>query len=357
MCHVHQIQPEAQDAFAERLLDTINASASALMISIGHRTGLFDALAGLPPSAPEAIAQAAGLNERYVREWLGAMACARVIEVDDAGERYWLPAEHAPMLTRNGGADNMAPFTQYIAVLGGVEGDIVSCFQQGGGVPYERFERFHDVMAEDSGQSVLSVLFDAILPLVPGVHDELERGIEVLDLGCGRGRALLSLAERYPNSRFVGYDLCAEPLEQARAEAAALGLNNVTFEERDAQHIDDAERFALITTFDAIHDQARPDVVLRNIHRALAPSGRYLMQDIDAASNPVDNLSHPMGPLLYTISTMHCMTVSLAQGGLGLGTMWGRETAREMLRQAGFSEPAEHMLPHDPQNRYYVLQK
>jgi hypothetical protein len=147
-------QPQVE-AFAEKMLDMLNGAALALMTSIGHRTGLFDTMATLPPSTSMQIAAAAGLHERYVREWLGAMVAAGVVEVDPASTRFILPAEHAAVLTRAAAADNMAVFAQYIALLGGVEDDIVECFKQGGGVPYARYPRFHAVMAEDSGQSVL----------------------------------------------------------------------------------------------------------------------------------------------------------------------------------------------------------
>lgn len=146
------------EAFAGKLLTALNNGALCLMVSVGHRTGLFDVMSTLPPSTSEEIARAGGLNERYVREWLGTMVTGRVVEIDPDTGRFFLPAEHAAFLTRSAGADNMAVFTQYIAGLGGVEDDIVECFGKGGGVPYSRFPRFHEVMAEDSGQSVLSSL-------------------------------------------------------------------------------------------------------------------------------------------------------------------------------------------------------
>ena len=195
------------EAFAGRLLTALNDGALCLMVSVGHRTGLFDVMRQSPPATSEELASRAGLNERYVREWLGAMVTARVVTIDPATSHFSLPAEHAAFLTRAAVADNMAVFAQYIAVLGSVEDDIVECFRQGGGVPYERFRRFHEVMAEDSGQSVLSSLESHILPLVPGLTDQLAQGIRVLDVGCGRGRILNRLAELYAQSRFVGMDL------------------------------------------------------------------------------------------------------------------------------------------------------
>jgi 2-polyprenyl-3-methyl-5-hydroxy-6-metoxy-1,4-benzoquinol methylase len=330
------------------------------MLSVGHRTGLFDVLHTLPPATSAEIASHAGLNERYVREWLGAMVTAGVIEVDPATTRFVLPAEHAAFLTRAAAADNIAVFAQYIALLGGVEDDIVECFQRGGGVPYARYPRFHAVMAEDSGQSALSSLASHILPLVPGLTERLTAGIRVLDVGCGRGRILHRLAELYPHSRFIGMDLSQEAIEHARAEAARQGLRNIEFVAVDLSNFDEtaeSEGFDCITTFDAVHDQARPLSVLKGVHRALKPDGVYLMQDIKGSSHVHKNLAHPIGTFLYTVSCMHCMTVSLAQGGEGLGAMWGEEKTHEYLQRAGFRTIETHQLAHDIQNNWYVVRK
>jgi 2-polyprenyl-3-methyl-5-hydroxy-6-metoxy-1,4-benzoquinol methylase len=348
------------EAFADKLLGVLNSGALALMISIGHRTGLFDTMADLPPSTSAQIAAAAGLDERYVREWLGAMVTGGVVEVDPATTRFVLPAEHAAFLTRAAGADNISVFAQYIALLGGVEDDIVECFKQGGGVPYEKFPRFHAVMEEDSGQSALSSLESHVLPLVPGLTERLAAGIRVLDVGCGRGRILNRLAAIYPNSRFTGMDLSQEAIDYARAGAARQGLRNIEFVRADLSDFDETaepEAFDFITTFDAVHDQAKPLNVLKGIHRALKPDGVYLMQDIKGSSQVHKNIAHPLGTLLYTVSCMHCMTVSLAQGGEGLGAMWGEEQTREYLQRAGFRAVETHELAHDIQNNWYVVSK
>jgi ubiquinone/menaquinone biosynthesis C-methylase UbiE len=346
--------------FSGGLLSTLNHGALCLMISVGHRTGLFDAMGALPPSTSDAIAQEAGLNERYVREWLGAMVTGGVIEVDPSTGKYLLPAEHAAFLTRAAAADNMAVFSQYIAVMGGVEDEIVECFFKGGGVPYEKFPRFHAVMAEDSGQSVLSSLESHILPLVPGLAERLAAGIRVLDVGCGSGRVMNRLAELYPKSRFTGIDLSEEAIARGRAEASQKGLRNVEFIVRDLTAFDadaEPEAYDFVTTFDAVHDQARPLEVLKGIHRALKTDGWYLMQDIRGSSHVHKNIDHPIGTFLYAISTMHCMTVSLAQGGEGVGAMWGEEKTREYLRKAGFRHVRTNRLAHDIQNNWYVVRK
>ena len=353
-------EAKSEDAFADQLVDMLNQGALTLMVSIGHRTGLFDAMAELPPTTAERIAQQAGLDHRYVKEWLGAMVAGGLVRYRPAARCYELPASHAALLTRRAAPNNIAVFAQYVGVLGQVEDRIVDCFRNGGGVGYEHFPRFHEVMAEDSGQTVLAALEEHILPLVGHLLPRLEEGIRVLDVGCGRGRALLRLAARYPSSEFVGYDLSPEALEVARAESEVRGLSNLQFLERDLTGFDrwaEAERFDWVTAFDAVHDQAAPQELLNGIYRTLKLGGTFLMQDIRASSHLENNLEHPIAPLLYTISTMHCMTVSLAQGGAGLGTMWGEELAVEMLRKAGFEEVAVHRLEHDFQNNFYVMRK
>ena len=355
-----EVDTTKAQAFAGRLLTALNDGALCLMVSVGHRTGLFDVMSQSPPATSEELASKAGLNERYVREWLGAMVTARVVTIDSATRGFSLPAEHAAFLTRAAVADNMAVFAQYVAVMGAVEDDIVECFRQGGGVPYKKFRRFHEVMAEDSGQSVLSSLESHILPLVPGLTDRLAQGIRVLDVGCGRGRVMNKLAQRYPRSRFLGMDLSADAIGFARDEAAQNGLANSEFMAVDLSTFDvtaEPESFDFITTFDAIHDQAQPLSVLEGIHRALKPDGTYLMQDINGTSHVDRDIEHPIGTFLYAISCMHCMTVSLAQGGEGLGAMWGEEKTREYLQRAGFRSITTHRLSHDIQNNWYVVSR
>lgn len=352
---IEEMDHAKAEVFAERMIGVLNDGAIALMTSIGHRTGLFDAMSELPPSTSVQISAAANLNERYVREWLGAMVVGGVVEHEPRNGTYYLPAEHAAWLTRAATPDNVAATAQFIPLLASVEDRIVECFHEGGGVPYSAYPRFHAVMAEDSGQTVLPALLDSILPLVDGLTQRLEAGIDVLDVGCGSGRALNLMARAFPESRFTGYDFSEEGISRARAEAAENGANNSHFEVKDAATFDESDRYDLITTFDAVHDQADPASVLSGIRSALRPDGVYLMQDIAGASQLQGNMDHPLGPLLYTISTMHCMTVSLAQDGEGLGAMWGEEKARQMLGGAGFTNVDVKQLPHDPQNNYFIV--
>ena len=340
--------------FGERLVGMLNEGALAQMLSIGHQTGLLDKMAAMPPATSGQIATAAELNERYVREWLNALTVGSIVTYNPEQKTYQLPTEHAQLLTRAAGADNMAIYMQHIASLGAVESQIVDCFYKGGGVPYESFGRFHEIMAEDSSVNVVAALTGQILPLVPGLVTKLEAGSRVLDVGCGRGWAINIMAQAFPQSHFIGCDLSEEAITFARNKAAELGISNASFYMQDMTTLADSGQYDLITAFDAIHDQAFPERVLGNIQRALKADGVFLMQDIAASSQVQHNLNLPVAPFLYTISTMHCMTVSLAQGGVGLGTMWGREMALHLLANTGFRNVSVQQLPHDFMNDYYI---
>lgn len=345
------------EAFGEKLIQILNHGAVGLMISIGHRTGLFDTMAQMTPATSEEIARRAELNERYVREWLATMVTARIVDYDADNSTYYLSREHAALLTRAAAPDNVAVFAQYISVMGTVEDQVVEAFTHGDGVPYSAYKRFHVVMAEDSGQTIVAALHDHILPLVPGLKERLVEGIDVLDIGCGSGRAMNLLAASFPNSRFTGYDFSEECIAAARAESEQCGSTNIHFEVKDVAELGEASVYDLITAFDAIHDQPKPAQVLQNIQSALRPDATFLMQDVAGSSYLHKNLDHPTAPFLYTISCMHCMSVSLAAGGPGLGAMWGKETALDMLGEAGFSNVRVEQLSHDPFNYFYIMTK
>jgi len=342
------------EAFAERVRGILDGGALALMLSIGHRAGLFEAMRRQDFATSAAIAAEAGLQERYVREWLGAMVAGGIVEYDAAARRYRLPPEHAASLCREARSQNLAATAQWIPLLASVEDEVLACFERGGGVPYACYDRFHQVMAEDSDQTVVAALFDGVLPLVPGLDEALARGIDVLDVGSGSGRVIHSLAERFPRSRFTGYELSAEAVAEARAGAAALGLDNTRFEVRDVADLAVRRAFDLVTAFDAIHDQARPEAALRAVAAALREDGVFLMQEIRASSRLEEDALLPLAPFLYTVSCLHCTSVSLAAGGSGLGAMWGAEAASRMLEQAGFAKLEVRTLPHDRLNHYTV---
>lgn len=345
------------ETFAGQMAGIMNGASLALMASIGHQTGLFDTMADLPPSTSSQIAEAAGLNERYVREWLGAMTTGRIVEYDRATGAYSLPPEHAASLTRAAGPANLAMWTQFFPLMGNVEEGIIESFRNGGGVPYSEYPKFTKLMAEESAQTFDATLIEATLPLVPGLVERLHAGIDVADIGCGSGHAINLMAQAFPSSRFIGYDFSEEAIAAGRAEAANLGLTNAEFEEKDAANLDGTRQFDLITAFDAVHDQAQPTQMLKGIADSLKSDGVFLCVDIAASSDVADNVDHPMGPFLYAISTMHCMTVSLALDGEGLGTVWGEQKARQMLADAGFTDVQVERVEGDVLNNYYIARK
>jgi SAM-dependent methyltransferase len=345
------------DEFSARMLRMTNDAALALMVSVGHRTGLFDVMAELPAATSASIASAAGLDERYVREWLAAMTAGQITEHDALAGTFSLPADHAAWLTRAAGMQNMATGMQYIGLLALVEDQIVDCFRHGGGVPYSAYPKFQAIRGEESRAEQDASLIGVTLPLVTGLTGRLEDGIDVADVGCGSGYAVNLMAATFPRSRFTGFDFSGPGIAAARAEAERDGLANARFTERDAAHLGETASFDFITTFDAVHDQARPDLMLAGIAAALRPGGVYLCVDTSASSELDENLGHPLAPFLYTVSTMHCMTVSLADGGMGLGTMWGGQSAGRMLAEAGFTSVETHRVDGDIVNAYLVATK
>lgn len=343
--------------FQKQLGGYMNAGAAVLMISIGHQTGLFDTMADLPAATSAEIAEAADLNERYVREWLGAMVGAGVVDYKQNADTYYLPPEHAALTTREAGPGNLARMMQFIPLLATVEDQIIDKFHNGGGVPYSEYNGFHRVMAEVSGAQFDAGLVDHMLPLVPGLIEAFGTGVEVADVGTGSGHAVNVMAQAFPNSHFVGYDFSEEAIAAARVEATSMGLSNTEFEVRDAATLDSSRQFDYVTTFDAVHDQAHPRAMVKGVHAILKDGGYWLCADICASSHVGENRDHPIAVFGYTVSCMHCMSVSLAYDGEGLGAMWGVHKAREIFAEAGFAHIVVENIRIDPSNNYYVCKK
>lgn len=343
------------EAFGERVLGLMNGAGTALFLSIGHQTGLFDAMCEMAPSTSQQIAATTELDERYVREWLNGLVVAGVLAYEPGARTYSLPAEHAALLTREAGPDNFAFFAQYLALLGQVEGDVIDAFRNGGGVPYERYPRFQGLQREETARVYDASLVDSILPLAPEVVDRLTSGVDAADVGTGGGHAVNVMARAFPNSRFTGFDISEQGLAMGRAEADEWGLGNVSFVQRDSGEVEGS--FGLITTFDVIHDLAQPAAALDAIARSLAPDGVYLMGEIAASSKVEENIDNPIGPMLYMFSVFYCMTTALSQGGVGVGTAWGDQLCRQYLAEAGFTAVDARTVEGDIFNVYYVCQK
>ena len=357
-----------QDLFSDKMTRILNYGALNLALAIGYRTGLLDAMDELEiPQTAESISLKTGLNVRYIKEWLGVMVTGEIVELTRApdGENlYYLPQHCGDFLTRRAGNSNLGVYTQEMPLLTVSALDaVIRGFKTGAGIPYSNYPKFQKFMSHLADAKHVQVLVDRFLPAVDDgrLVGRLQAGIRVCDLGCAEGVALMLMAKAFPRSRFVGIDISTDAVAKAQNETRRQKLDNLDFMVLDAAFLPNRlelkQSFDYVTAFDAIHDQTRPQDVLRGIYHMLIPDGLFSMVDIAAQSNLADNLDHPMGPFLYTVSLMHCMPVGMVDGGAGLGMMWGRENAVEMLKEAGFQKVQVLEMPDDPFNFHYFCRK
>jgi len=344
--------PDLVKQFGGKLLNIYTGGVLTKLIEVGYQVGLFEA-SKAGPATSEELSERAGLKERYVREWLGAMTTSGIYSYDPESKRYTLPEEHAALLTGDT-AQNASPMSRMINHFGTHLPKLVACFRAGGGIPYSAYRPVFTQCMDDVWRRIYDQqLVGGFIGAVEGLPEALRRGIHVLDVGCGTGHAMNLLARDFPASRFCGYDIAQDAIESARAEAKKMGLLNATFEVVDVASMPSEPKFDLITAFDAIHDQKSPDAVLRGVQRAMAPGGTFLMIEFKFSSRVEDNIKNPFAPMYYGISLMHCMPVSLALGGKGLGTVWGEQTAKQYLAEAGFRTVKVVDTPR-PQNCIFV---
>ncbi|MDX3193999.1 methyltransferase domain-containing protein [Streptomyces sp. MN03-5084-2B] len=335
--------------FAAHLTATMTGSALTMLIGVGHRTGLL-AAAARGPATSAGLAERAGLQERYVREWLGAMVTGGIFGYD--GREYTLPPEHAKYLLGDTSA-NLMPSLLTLSAFTGILPELERAFAEGGGVPRSAYGPHLESLGARTGDSWKHIyreqLVDGFFGAVPGLKERLTAGARVLDLGCGTGNAVSVAARAFPASHFTGLDINPNVVEQAQEHH----LPNTEFVVGDAAELTADPPYDVITAFDAIHDQDRPDVVLRRIHGALAPDGLFFMVDTNFSSHLAKNVGNPLAALTYSISLMYCTTTSLAEGGAALGAVWGTEKASEMLADAGFRHVDVLGSPR-PQNCIYA---
>ena len=344
-------------AVAEQLTTAMVGGAVSLMIDIGHRVGLFEAAANGGTFTSESLAERANLSERHVREWLGSMVTAGLIGFDPATKLHDFAPECAVLLTGNG-ASNLAVSFGMIPSLARHAADVAETFRTGQGLPYSLYRpEFTTAMDEEGRRRYDELLVSNYIPAVPGLRERLTAGARCADIGCGTGHTTNLLARAFPRSTFVGYDLAEDAIASARTEAAAWGISNVHFAIHDVLTIPEERQLDVVFVFDAIHDQVDPAGVLARVERSRVPGGMFFMVDIKASSNVEDNCNNPFGPMLYMVSTFHCMQVSLAGGGAGLGTAWGEQLATAMLKDAGFVDITVHDLPADPFNSLYISRR
>lgn len=332
---------EVGKPLADQVIDDVGGAFTVGLAYLGDKLGLFVALAAAARSTSAEVAQRTGLDERYVREWLNGMVASRYVEHHPAGASYFLTAEQKAAFVDEGGRTFMAGAFQLALPSLLLVPRLLDVFRRGGGIP------FHELSAEipTAIDRMHRPWFDHLLvaewlPAAPGVVESLARGISVLDVGCGPGRSTLALARAYPKSRFLGIDPHVPSLDRARAAAREQALGNVEFAPLGVERLADRDgtpggTFGLVIAIDCIHDMARPVEALRAVRALLAPGGRVFWSEPTGSPEPLEN-RNPYGRLRASLSPFHCLTVSLGEGGAGLGTIIGEAGARALAAQAGF---------------------
>jgi 2-polyprenyl-3-methyl-5-hydroxy-6-metoxy-1,4-benzoquinol methylase len=344
------------DAFMGKVFQDFTGASVVVLCSLGDRLGLFNDLDRHGPASSAELAERAGVEERYVREWLSALAAAGYLEYEPTGQRFTLPPEHAPALAHEGGPSFIGGGLQMFPVYGQVLEPLAEAFRQGGGVPFETYhEDYWAGMERSTAMWFDHLLVQQWLPTVPDVQAKLEHGALLADIGCGRGRALINLAQAFPAARFVGYDAFGPNIERARANAEAAGVaDRVRFEQHTIAE-DMAERYDIITTFDVVHDAAQPLELVTAIRRALRPDGIFLCLEVNCLESLEENSKTPFGAAWYSGSLLYCLTTSLAQGGAGLGACGLPEPRlRELCLAAGFRSLRKLPVENPFNNMYEV---
>lgn len=344
-----------REAFAGRALGDTSMCMVTLMAALGDRLGLFKNLATRGPSTSVELAERTGLSERYAREWLGGMTAARYVKYDPDSGRFALPPEHAPTLAQED--DPFFMGGQYQTMLAAIAqiSRVEEAFRTGGGVPQSAYDdSLWDGQARVSARWTENLLTQVWLPALPEVQAKLQRGAAVADVGCGRGLALIKLAQAYPNSYYVGYDLFEPAIARASENARAADVaDRVRFQQLDATNGLPAQ-FDVITAFDVIHDAADPRGLLRAIRQAMKTDGIHVCVERNCSDTLEENIG-PIGALSYGISLFYCMTTSLAAGGAGLGALGLPETRlRELCIDAGFRS-VDRLPLENPFNAVYAI--
>lgn len=337
MAPSQQIDQARQEAFLGKVLSDFSATMTTVLAIIGDRLGLFKALAGCGSTTAAELAARTRLNERYVREWMGGMVNAGYLEYDRAARSFRLPPEHAAALAQENGPFFFGGAYQMLPGLVGQLDAVAHAFREGGGVKQSDYDpSFWDGLERFTGGWYEHQLVQEWIPAMPDVKTKLETGARVADVGCGRGRALIKLAQAFPKSGFVGYDSFGPTIALATEKARQAGVDTrVAFQELDgAKGL--PESFDVIATFEVVHDSVDPLGLLKAIRQALRPGGIYLCLDVNCSDKLEEN-NGVLGAMFHGFSVTYCMTTSLAWGGAGLGTVGFHEAkVREVAAAAGF---------------------
>jgi 2-polyprenyl-3-methyl-5-hydroxy-6-metoxy-1,4-benzoquinol methylase len=348
--------PDKLKDYAKLVFGALGGAMTSALIGLGDRLGLYDAMVDAGPVTSQQLADKTGLDERWIREWLHQQGAAGVLEYCGKDRFELSPEGQAVLADENHPAFGAGFFTQLPAQLAVTE-KLPEAFKTGLGLPY-------DALGPEGARGIergLAPWFRALLvphalPRVDGIVARLEAGVQVADVGCGAGVALLEMAKAFPASKFHGYELSNHALSRAEQNRAQAGVSNAQFHNVASEPLPADGRFAFVTTFDCLHDMTRPDQAMAQIRKAIADDGIWLIADIKAKATYEENVAkNPMAAMMYGSSVLTCMSSALSEpDGLGLGTLgFHPALAEEMVRAAGFGAFEELDLGH-PVNAFYV---
>lgn len=331
------INEDMLNEFVGRFVADLGATAAAANVVIGHRLGLYQALAAEPASA-EQLAKRTHTNPRYVTEWLRGQAAGGYIEYDATGDAYLMTEEQAFALAKpDVGIDVPGAFVLALRALR-AEPQITEAFRTGTGLGWPQHDEEAFIGCEQFFWTGCAAnLIPSWIPALDGVADNLRAGATVAHIGCGPGASAIRLAQEYPNSRITGSDHHERSIKRARERAYGAGVTDrVTFEVAAATTFS-GSGYDLAASLGGLHDMGDPLAAARHIRRALKPNGTWLVVEPFATDDPADNLN-PVGRVFYSLSTLLCVPNAMSQpGGYALGAQAGEAAIRRVATEAGFT--------------------
>jgi 2-polyprenyl-3-methyl-5-hydroxy-6-metoxy-1,4-benzoquinol methylase len=333
-----QLDEARLQEFMGKLVNDLGAAASAVMVLVGDRLGLYRALREAGPLAPAELAKRTGTAERYIREWLGNQAASGYVGYDVKNEKYSLSPEQGAALADEGSPVFFAGAFQIVAAMHKAVPTLLKNFKTGAGMDwcqhdpqlFEGTERFFR-------PGYAANLVQSWIPALEGVEEKLQAGGKVADIGCGFGASTIVMAKAFPKTKFYGFDYHAPSIEAARERAKQAGVaDRVTFEVAESTSYPGKD-YDLVAHFDCLHDMGDPTGAARHVRQSLAKDGSWMIVEPFAGDNVSDNLN-PVGRIYYAASTVICVPASLAHNGPALGAQAGEARLKEVVTKGGFTK-------------------